>query len=183
MKRIHIDIDINLFRYHPLGFFYASNKISETENVRLHVWTRQFQAKVDNVAHTHSYDFSSEIFLGKLKNTIWQFSEQVGGDIFEHKVHYNSCGSRLIRTGRRGSLAECSSFICCTGERYRIRSDQIHVAAVVDVPCVTLVRTRRAKNVPYVYGRDSGEAGNSRGVVTRDDAAEITNLLNEIGLL
>jgi hypothetical protein len=157
-------LDISV-KTHPLGFFYASEQISDGVNLRYHLWpalwqmTSLEQGKED---HDHTYSLTSLIIAGKLRHRTFEAIDSESGDFEVLAVNYEGTDSKLSRTGKLVNMNCVGDRTYGPGEIYKLEPGTIHRAIPVALPMATLVLTVDGKtaNSPRVFSR-AGETHNT----------------------
>ena len=140
------------FRVHPLGYFFLQDEMSPGNSSRIHVWLDVRASSINNVWHQHSYDISSRLVTGKMRNELFNFVEREDGKIFEFLLRYESNQSMLNPTGRRGELRRMSAFEIIGGAQYWLEAGVIHRVLVDVVPCISIVSVTEQGAPLYSYG-------------------------------
>jgi hypothetical protein len=102
------------------------------------------------------------------------------GDDHEFRVTYEHGKSVLSATGRQGTLESICMFESSAGNSYFLRSGIIHSVAVLERPCVTLVRTREKGATIFSYGNDIEESSFERRFVNKSESTNIVRILESV---
>lgn len=150
------------FRLHPLGFFYLQAAAGPGKTFRVHVWLPDGPNRPENDRHQHSFDIESFVAAGRMQSELFLFKEMADGPDAEYEVAYVGKESILRPSGRRGLLVPIASYETVAGSGYRLEAGVIHRVAVVERPCVSVVRTLERGIPIYSYGREEEAAFNRR---------------------
>ena len=145
--------------WHPLGFASCVINIESDDNIyRVHYWPpKERRTKnPDWPIHTHAYNLSSVILLGKVQDI--QYKTTTGSEYSVYKVEYSNGNSEIIKTEESLSLIEEINKTRTTGEEYRVEKGVFHQSAVdYDESAITfVVLSEFTDNPPLVLG-GSGE--------------------------
>jgi hypothetical protein len=168
------------FRVHPLGFFYLRVAGDGALSRRFHVWLTSGSQPPANDQHSHSFDITSRVLCGVLRNELLAFSETPSGDLSEFAVTYGSSGSALQPTGRRGTLGKIGCFDSFAGSTYFLGAGIVHRTAILERPCITTLTTVERGEPIFSYGTDLSEPPSDRRRVNRDEATEILRVLSSL---
>lgn len=168
---------VSEFKIHPLGFYYLSYMDNDISSSRCHIWLNNKNLPNYNDVHNHSYDLHSVVMMGKIKNNIYRFIEDIYGDIREFDIDYNNGNSCPKLTGRRGLLELEAEFEISCGSKYYLRYGQIHKATVTQYPCVTDVKLVKMDGNIYSYGNYTTEENFHRRQVDIYDCKLILDVL------
>lgn len=166
----------NEFRLHPLGFFYLQDGAAEGRTQRVHIWLPGGPDRPDNDRHQHSFDIESFVVAGRMRSDLFSFEEQTGGPDVEFEITYEGKASILSPSGRKGRLLPIASFETVTGTTYRLEAGVIHLVAVVERPCITLIRTQERGIPIFSYGHEE-EVAFERRLCTESEAVQIRRQL------
>ncbi|MGV8856528.1 MAG: hypothetical protein ACOH2L_18035 [Devosia sp.] len=169
------------FRAHPLGFYYLQKHQSDGTSFRVHVWLPDGSKSPENDNHQHSFDIHSSIRLGRMRSELVRFIELPNGEEVEFVVDYGKARTTLLPTGRLGKLETTAVFESSAGDNYYLQAGVVHRVAVVEKPCVTFLRTVE-KGAPILsYGKEVEEPPFDRTLVTQEERAAISALLEAVG--
>lgn len=156
------------FRLHPLGFFYLQVAVGGRGTFRVHVWLPDGPNRPENDRHQHSFDIESFVATGRMQSELFRFEEMVGGPDVEYEVTYVGQESILRPSGRRGLLVPIASFETVAGSGYRLEAGVIHRVAVVDRPCISVVKTLERGGAIFSYGNEDEAAFDRRLCTARE---------------
>lgn len=175
-------------RNHPLGFFYASEALTDGRYLRYHLWPTGWemptleQGKED---HDHTYHLSSMMVAGGLRHRTFAAIDDPKGTHEILEVSYNSGDSMLSQSGRivRVSCSEDRQYPA--GSCYQLRPGTIHRAVPEKLPTATIVLTteddqQRKARVLAKVGEVHGPTSFHRGPLSQGQkqqvAASLANL-------
>lgn len=166
------------FRLHPLGFFYLENPAGSGKTHRVHVWLPDGPDRPENDRHQHSFDIESCVVAGRMRSELFRFEEEADGPEKEYAVTYDGQESILKPSGRRGQLLPIASFETSAGASYRLEAGVIHMVAVIERPCITVLNTLEQHIHIFSYGHED-EAAFDRRLCTKEEAEQIRHHLIE----
>lgn len=167
------------FRLHPLGFFYLQDPTGEGRTRRVHVWLPDGPDRPENDRHQHSFDIESFVVAGRMRSELFQFEELAGGADAEYAVIYDGQESILKPSGRTGKLIPIALFETAAGSGYRLEAGVIHRVAVMQRPCISVVRTLERRIPIFSYGHED-EPPFDRRLCTVGEAELIQRHLVEV---
>lgn len=167
------------FRLHPLGFFYLQDAAGEGRTRRIHVWLPDGPDRPENDRHQHSFDIESFVVAGRMRSELFRFEELAGGSDAEYAVTYDGQESILKPSGRSGKLFPIASFETVAGSGYRLEAGVIHRVAVMQRPCISVVRTLERRIPIFSYGHET-EAAFDRRLCSADEAELIQRHLVDV---
>lgn len=97
------------FYKHPLGFFYTRIIQEKDVQIRLHIWTKNYQIKEDLFIHDHYYDLKSWVLCGEIED-------------FTYKLKKSEDNSSLAKYVGSYSESENYRYLKLTNEYYTIIS-------------------------------------------------------------
>lgn len=167
------------FRLHPLGFFYLQDAIGGGMTRRVHVWLPDGPDRPENDRHQHSFDIESFVVAGRMRSELFQFQELAEGPDVEYSVTYEGQESILKPSGRAGKLFPIASFETAAGSGYRLEAGAIHRVAVMQKPCISVVRTLE-RGIPILSYGNEDEPAFDRRLCTVGEAQLIQRNLVEV---
>lgn len=129
---------------HPLGFFYASERIGPHTHLRYHLWPNSWKMPTleeGREDHDHTYNLSSLILAGELRHRTFEAIEDSQGTHEILDVSYRSGDSVLQPTGRSVRMVCSGDDYYPSGRCYRLQPGTIHRAVPVKLPMATIVMT------------------------------------------
>lgn len=111
-------------RMHPNRFV----QLDLTPNQRLHVWAPDLPVAqlVRTPIHDHTFDFQSEILLGRLAHREWDSIHYCDGPYKIYKASTGIEAPELVFNGYTCDLGEERNFLFGAGSRYFFRQGQFH---------------------------------------------------------
>ena len=174
------------FIAHPLDFFTAVIIDNDEIRVRVHIWlteqNKQY-SKPLNETHSHSFDLFSNVLIGVLSTSVFNFKHNKaseGETVKEFEVKYKNGLSSLEETGREGVLIEDKTFVTKAGGEYFLEHGQIHVAKIISTPCVTITKMIKFDVKSFSYGTVVDELPSNRNNLEVSTRKEIQNVLDSI---
>lgn len=149
------------FHLHPLGFYYSRIFNSENEQLRIHIWNKNYKQKDDLYIHDHYYDLNSWILLGKIKDTLYDVSiKENCGELILYQGSYNDDENYryLNPSNLFCNILNKEERIFSKGESYFIKKNQYHSNEIIfensEYTC-TLVLTQNPNIIhsPNVLGK------------------------------
>jgi hypothetical protein len=176
-------------RTHPLGFLHTTLLETKHAALRFHAW-RPGMRPVQQPAwltHTHIFELRSIVLFGRLKNSIFEWSEESHEpEARLYEVSYVDGVSRITATDRLGNVNLKSSSDVHAGVEYSVPYGSFHQTAVSeDLFTATIALTRKRSGSPLVVGTVDGDtfycyARNELTPELRDEVvAEITESLGK----
>lgn len=138
-------------RRHPLGFFYAVEKLDDSATLRYHLWPENWSVPPDQMngeIHDHIFELNSVVLSGAMRHETFSFVPSNKGNREILRVVYSGETSKLRRSGERGELKDISNEIYQPGTVYRVPAGTIHRAEALKSPAATLVLAISESNPP-----------------------------------
>lgn len=141
------------FYLHPLGFIYSRIYSSENEQLRIHIWPKNYKRKEDFYIHDHYYDLSSWILLGEIKDLLYDISvKKNNGEFIIYEGSYN--GNENYRYLKPSSsfcnILNIEERYFTKGDKYFIEKSKYHSNEIIfknsDYAC-TLVLTQNPNKI------------------------------------
>lgn len=138
---------------HPLGFIYSRIYSSENEQLRIHIWPKNYKRKEDFYIHDHYYDLSSWILLGEIKDLLYDISvKKNNGEFIIYEGSYN--GNENYRYLKPSSsfcnILNIEERYFTKGDKYFIEKSKYHSNEIIfknsDYAC-TLVLTQNPNKI------------------------------------
>lgn len=174
-------------RRHPLGFFYASEEVSQKSTLRFHVWPEDSSfadSQTGSEIHDHVYEFNSLIVAGKLRYETFEVLPNERGQYRLLHVTYSSEGSVLHPTGGRVDLEPVSDEVHGPGTIYHLASGVIHRATAIRMPAATVLLTVKDNQLcePRVVVEHGNEFSQSftRSLLETQEIAEVRRILSAL---
>jgi hypothetical protein len=129
-----------IIKTHPLGFL-QTGFVEDTTEYRLNIWgTSLGRTKSPNwQIHTHRFNFSSSIVVGRLIETQYAVTDDASGDFEVYCVEYSAGNSRLRDTGRRVRARVAAEGMYRSGQSYDVDARVYHRSELASDLAVTLM--------------------------------------------
>lgn len=111
-----------------------------------------------------------------MRSELFRFEEEADGPEAEYAITYDGQESILTPSGKRGRLLPIASFETAADASYRLEAGVIHRVAVIERPCITVVRTFDQRVPIFSYGHEDEEAFDRR-LCTDGEAEQIRHHL------
>ncbi|WP_448138441.1 hypothetical protein [Sphingobacterium siyangense] len=149
------------FYLHPLGFIYSRIFTSENEQLRIHIWPKNYSKKDDLYIHDHYYDLNSWILLGEIKDLLYDVSVTTNTGkfiVYEGSYNDNENYRYLKPSNLFCNIIKIKERLFTKGDKYFIEKSKYHSNEIMfkdsDYTC-TLVLTQNPNRVhsPKVLGK------------------------------
>ena len=141
------------FYLHPLGFIYSRLYSSENEQLRIHIWLKNYKRKEDFYIHDHYYDLSSWILLGDIKDLLYDITvKNSNGEfiIYEGSYNENENYRYLKPSNSFCNILKIEERYFTKGDKYFIEKSKYHSNEIIfknsDYAC-TLVLTQNPNKI------------------------------------
>ncbi|WP_291064260.1 hypothetical protein [Empedobacter sp. UBA3239] len=141
------------FYLHPLGFIYSRLYSSENEQLRIHIWLKDYKKKNDFYIHDHYYDLNSWILLGEIKDLLYDISEKENSGefiIYEGSYNENENYRYLKPSNLFCDILKTEERYFTKGDKYFIQKRKYHSNEIMfndsDYAC-TLVLTQNPNKI------------------------------------
>jgi len=124
-------------RVHGNGFI----QLDLSETVRLHVWGHRDipRQAVPTQVHDHTFNFRSRVLVGAITNVVYGAIDDPDGSFMVYEAQPNvGEDTRLVSTGRRVRLVECSRLWIQAGDSYLMAAGEFH-ESIVSRPTATVI--------------------------------------------
>lgn len=143
-------------QWHPLGFVSCIIKEESDHIVRMHYWPpgERRTKNPDWPIHTHSYDLSSYIIHGIVRDI--QYSVATPGDNTIYSVRYFKGGSEITKTQAKAKVNIVTEQERHAGQQYEVSAGVFHQSFVpTDISALTIVALTNLKDcAPLVLGSE-----------------------------
>ena len=164
-------------RRHPLGFLIARIDGADGTALRLHFWSKAWNApQIGFEVHDHAFDFESFVVGGQVRQTIYEMLTAPTGDCRVYSVGYERGRSTLVASDRVTYLEAVSSESYVGGQAYSLPAKVLHRLECVSAEAVTLVLTKDRGLEPVTVGPLNGpdELLTERPIVLDPTGAALT---------
>jgi hypothetical protein len=174
-------------RRHPLGFFYATEELSDRMMLRYHLWPSDWAIPMQeqgNEVHDHVYELNSLLLHGAIRHETFEMIPADEGRLELFNVTYTDEGSALSNTCQRIELQTTTDSYYVAGTAYRLGPGVLHRVTPEQLPIATLVLTIRsdaaaAARVAVERGKPVA-TGFPRTSLTVQEAARIRTALGSL---
>lgn len=132
-----------IFQKHPLGFkFLNLGSISESQDLRLHFWDSILDTPQDEdlQIHNHSFDFESVVLIGKIRNEIFQLTENEYSNSRLYEVKFVDNKSFLEKQKGNFEINIKTSEEIDEGNFYFLNRNEFHQSNVILNNAITLIK-------------------------------------------
>ncbi len=145
---------------HPLGFRVARLVADGPAALRLHIWPKSARpAQPGFEIHDHTFDLTSFILFGELRQTIYEISTSAPTTHAMYQVDYDETGSVLRKSEAAVSARARESHMLHAGETYSLSAAEFHVLENGSTQsAATLVLTTQGGGAPRSLGPLDGAA-------------------------
>jgi hypothetical protein len=129
-------------RCHPLGFFYATERVSSDYTFRYHLWPKGWAMPLSQAGseiHDHIFELNSVIVAGEMLHETFRFVPREAGPFRLIQVKYGESGAALAPSDNRGDLFCSRKETMTSGTIYRLPVGVLHRATPLIAPTATVV--------------------------------------------
>jgi len=132
----------------PLGFYriFITAKDGTSPGLMLHAWLnkeqpRQSQNRTRDI-HSHTFDMSSRVLIGELKNEIYNAIEDLKGDYNIAYIRQDGPIATRVITDTKVRMVLDHDEIVGAGEIYGFPSRRFHCTLIREYPTITLMQKK-----------------------------------------
>lgn len=138
-------VDRNEIQFHPLGFLACRWPVGDGQNLRIHLWSKDFGWAQEPgwEIHDHVFSFESIVLLGQIKNYVYDIAPCFNScDPYSlYVVNYERKKSILRRVEIDVDLLLTESTIESAGSRYRLKSGVLHRSELLSNHAISVLAT------------------------------------------
>ena len=145
---------IETARLHPLGFYYAADRVDSRREFRFHLWPHGWKPPVQEEGrelHDHLYHLNSFVVAGALRHETFDVGRDDNGPFEICEVEYTSAGSGVRGTAVHGAAEIVTDSAHAPGCAYRLKYGVYHRVTPLTLPSATLVLTDTAGGPRYAH--------------------------------
>jgi len=109
----------------------------------LNIWTENLPR--DEYPHTHTFDLSSYVLHGGLKNMNWTINETPQGDFRLISPIITGAHCEDEDTNRFCTVAKISETFVSRGQHYEVANGVFHTTQITSYPTITLIRRENVR--------------------------------------